>query len=55
MLRITVNYSPPLLIILFLESVAMSFVNDTFWEVLVIGLPATLVPIYLIKTLSIAR
>lgn len=39
----------PLLIILFLESVAMSFVNDTFWEVLVIGLPATLVPLYLIK------
>ena len=35
---------------LFLESIAMAFVYDTFWEVLFIALPAVLVPLYLMKT-----
>ena len=43
------NLFTTLFIILFLESVVMAFVYNTFWETFVIGLPAALVPIFLIK------
>jgi methyl-accepting chemotaxis protein len=36
--------------ILFLESLAMAFVNNTFLEAIVIGLPTTLMALWLIKT-----
>ena len=39
-----------LFIALFLESVAMSFVYGTYLEMIIIGLPALLVPLYLIKS-----
>lgn len=39
------------LLILFVESLAMAAVNDTFLAALLIGLPALLFPLYLIKTL----
>jgi methyl-accepting chemotaxis protein len=35
---------------LLLESIAMAFVYNTFWEVLFIAIPAFIVPLYLIKT-----
>ncbi|MCE0558405.1 methyl-accepting chemotaxis protein [Motilimonas sp. E26] len=39
-----------LFVALFIESVAMSFVHSTYLEVIFIGLPALIVPLYLIKS-----